>query len=145
MWFNLHLKFKDPKALELVEKQFARGWYWAAGAEDSVREAGELSLIPLAAKYLSVDKPSEPMPPMGDVIYPGEPFIYAANAILGLLKGSYQTSEAIKKACYDQRMMYNNVPLFRRWWAANEDRCRKGDFAHLSSPLDYLKDQRKKP
>ena len=86
MWFNLHLKFKDAKALELVEKEFARGWYWAAGAEDAVRQTGELSLIPVAAKYLWVDNPSEPMPPMDDVKYPGEPSVYAALAILGLLK-----------------------------------------------------------
>lgn len=142
VWFVLRLKFKDPKAIELLNTYFARGWYWADEAEQGLSETGELSLIPLAAKYLWVQVPTEPEPKMSDVIFEGPPSVYAAEAIRRLLGESHQTPEAVKKASYDDRVRYyTNVPIFRRWWAANEERIRKGDYAHLSKPLEYLDDQ----
>jgi hypothetical protein len=145
--FIILVKFKDKKTLEYVDKQFSRGWGWAWNAMESLETAGELSLLPLAGKYLNVQEATEPPPPMDDVRYSAAPCDYAVRAIGRLLRFGWQSPDHIRKAAreIERNHLRDALPIYRRWWVANEQRCLTGDFANLSSPLEYVSVDKKTP
>lgn len=143
--FKILVKFKDKKTLDLLEKQFAKGWYWAAHAAEALEESGELSLLYLPAKFLEIETPSEARPPMGDLIFAGPPCVYAARCMGRMLRFSWQSPERVQKAArIVEFYCHSGAEIYRRWWKANEQCCAKGDFRNLSSPIDCLTSSERK-
>jgi hypothetical protein len=118
-------------------------WYWADSAERSIANTGELSLLPLAAKYLWVDQPSKPRPPIDDVIFYGSPSVYGAMGLASLLGDSYQSPERLRDAVkkLPHRYILESKPdpyigIYKQWWQANKDSVKTGDFANLTIPSE---------
>ncbi|MGJ8639462.1 MAG: hypothetical protein ACSHYA_08715 [Opitutaceae bacterium] len=141
--FILLVKFFDEDTLQYVETQFARGWYWARNARESIDHSGELALLPLAAKYLNIHEPSEPEPPMECILWDSKPSFYAANTIGRLLRFSWQSpariregAKQVERLARDRKVDIGDV--YRRWWAANQQHFYSGKIDLFSSPVEYI-------
>jgi hypothetical protein len=144
--FILLVKFKDQQSLEHLEKQFAKGWCWAEGAQEALQYAGEIPLLYLPAKFLFVDKATEPRPMMEDLIFPEAPSVYAAWTINRVLRVSPHSPNESKKAAKEIEDCDHPqiVEIYRRWWKDNERYCLRAKYWKLTNPLKYVDDREKK-